>query len=100
MSMPEQLPQIAILRIGYPDARKAIFQQELQNQLRILSICLLLSYLPGPDLGCVSDPQLKLRLLQQALEPASMPTRFHPYPHRNCLRRKLTIKSFGFIAML
>jgi hypothetical protein len=36
--MPQQLPQISILRARYPDSRKAIFQQQSQYQLRILAI--------------------------------------------------------------
>jgi len=34
----------AILPVGYLNLRKTIFQQQLQNQLRVLAICLLLGY--------------------------------------------------------
>jgi hypothetical protein len=59
--MPQQLPQITILPARYPDPRKIIFQQQSQNQLRILAIRLLLAYPLRTDLGRVPDPQLKLQ---------------------------------------
>jgi hypothetical protein len=62
MSMPQQLPQIAIGRVRHPDPRKAVFDHQPQQQLRILPIRLLLPHPRGPDLGCVSEPQLKLQL--------------------------------------
>jgi hypothetical protein len=36
--MPEQLSQVAILGAWHPDPRKAIFQEQRQNVLRILTI--------------------------------------------------------------
>ena len=36
--VPQQLPQITIFPARYPDLREAIFQQQLQNQLRIPAI--------------------------------------------------------------
>jgi hypothetical protein len=59
VSMPQQLPQIAVLPTRHPDLGKPIFQQQAQNQLRILPIRFLLAYSLGPDLRRVSDPQLK-----------------------------------------
>jgi hypothetical protein len=53
------LPQIAILRARYPDPWEAIFQQQSQNQLRIVAIRLLLAHPLRSDLGRISDPQLK-----------------------------------------
>jgi len=79
--MPQQLPQIAILRIRYPDPREAIFQQEPQQQLRVLAIGLLLAHLLLAHSRGIADPQLKPQLDEQPLEPAtqwplaSMPTR-------------------------
>ena len=60
--MPQQLPQIAILPARYPDPGKAIFQQQLQNQLRILPVRLLLPHPLAADRGRISDPQLNLQL--------------------------------------
>jgi hypothetical protein len=62
--VPQQLPEIAILPTGNPDLRKTILQHQSQNQLRILSIRLLLPYSFGSNLGRVSDPQLELQLRQ------------------------------------
>jgi hypothetical protein len=61
MSMPKQLPQIPVLPTRYPDLRETIFRQQLQNQSRILSICLLLAYSFRPDLGGVPNPQLEVQ---------------------------------------
>jgi hypothetical protein len=56
MPMPQQLPQITILGVRYPDPRKAIFQQQLQNQLRILPVRLLLAHPSRPDLRRIPEP--------------------------------------------
>jgi hypothetical protein len=85
VAMPQQLPQITILRIRYPDSREAIFQQQLQQQLRVLAIGLLPAYPLSADRGGIADPQLKLQLGKQALEPAGMPAGFHPHPHGHAL---------------
>jgi len=45
--MPQQLPQITILITRHPDLRKTIFEQQSQNQLRILAIRFLLAYPPN-----------------------------------------------------
>jgi len=37
----QQLPQIPILRVRYPDPREAVFYHEPQQELRILAIRLL-----------------------------------------------------------
>jgi len=60
MPVPQQLPEIAILPTRYPNPGKAIFQQQSQQQLRILTIRLLLAYSLRADLGGVPDPQLKV----------------------------------------
>jgi hypothetical protein len=60
--VPEQLPQVTILPTRYPDPRKTIFQQQSQNQLRILAIRLLLAHPLRANLGCIPDPQLKPQL--------------------------------------
>jgi hypothetical protein len=60
VSMPQQLSQIAILCVGYPDSRETIFDHRSQQQLRVLAIGLLLPYPFGTILGRIPDPQLKL----------------------------------------
>jgi len=97
MPMPQQLSQIAILCVRYPDSRKAVFDQQSQQQLRILSIRFLLPYPFATDLGCVPDPQLKLQLVQQTLKPACVPAGFHPHSH--LLSQERAIKLLGFFAV-
>src|ERR1019366_3610189 len=98
--VPQQLPQIPILPARYPDLRKAIFEQQSQNQLRILAIRLLLAYPLRADLRCVPDPQLKLQLGEQPLKPACMPARLHPHAHPHSLCREITVELLRFLAML
>jgi hypothetical protein len=54
--VPQQLPQIAVFPTRYPDPRETIFQQQAQNQLRVLAIRLLFAYSLGSDLRRVSNP--------------------------------------------
>jgi hypothetical protein len=54
--MPQQLSQIAILPARYPDVGKVIFQQQAQNQLRVLAIRLLLAHPLRPNRGRIPDP--------------------------------------------
>jgi len=79
--VPQQLPQIPVLPTRHPDLRKTIFEQQAQNQLRILAIRLLLPYSLGTDLGRVSNPQLNLQLGQQSFEPARVSTGLHTHTH-------------------
>ena len=79
---------------------KAIFEQQFQYQLGILAIRLLLAHPRAPDLGCISDPQLKLQFREQSFEPAGMSTGFHPYTHLGSLRREIAIKLFRFLTVL
>jgi hypothetical protein len=74
MTVPQQLPQIAILPARHPELRKAILQQQAQNMLCILAIGLLPAYPFGSDFGCVANPQLEVQLRQQSLEPARVST--------------------------
>src|SRR5215469_9324348 len=85
-----------ILRTGYPHPRKAILQQQLQQQLGIQAICLLLSHSLGLDLRRISDPQLEAQFRQQPLEPAGMPSGFHPDSHTAVCCLQLAIELLGF----
>src|SRR5437867_4476650 len=58
MPVPQQLSQVPTLRTRYPDPGKAIFQHQLQDQLRILPIRFLLAHALRADLRCILDPQL------------------------------------------
>jgi len=48
---PQQLPQVSILPTRHPDLRETIFQQQAQDQVRILAVRLLLAYSFVPDLA-------------------------------------------------
>jgi len=56
MAVPEQLPQIPILGTGYPDAWKAIFLEQLEQQLGVLAVGLLLADTLGFNLRGIADP--------------------------------------------
>jgi hypothetical protein len=45
--------------------------------------------------GRAANPQLKLQLAQQALEPARMPAGFHAHPHRQAARSEDTGERLG-----
>ena len=98
--MPQQWPQIAILPARYPDPRKVIFEHQFQNQLRILAIRFLLAYSPPTDLGCVSDPPLKLQFGEPSFKPPCLPTRFHPNLYLDFLCREITVELFCFLTVL
>ena len=99
--MPQQLTQISIFRTGYPHPRKAILQQQLQQQRGILAVRLLLSHPLGLDLRRISDPQLEAQFRQQPLEPAGMAGRLHPHSHTAACCLQLAIELLGFsIAMI
>src|SRR4029077_6124017 len=70
----QQLPQIPVLPSVHPDLRKVILPHQLQNMLRVLAIRLLLPPPLRADLGRVADPQIKLQLGCETLEPTSVPT--------------------------
>ncbi len=84
----------------YPDLRKAILHHQSQNQLRILTIRLLLAYPPGCESRPVSDPQLNPLAPQQSLEPARR-ARWLPCPPApsgfRC--RQHPVECFGLLTM-
>src|ERR1700730_4957711 len=98
--VPQPLPQITILPTRYPDPWKVILQQQAQNVLCILAIRLLLAFALPTDLSGVPDPQLKVQFRQQSLEPARMPTGFHPHAHLLSLGRELTVELLPCLRML
>jgi hypothetical protein len=98
--VPQQLPQIPVLPARYPDLREAIFQQQLQNQLRILAIRLLLADSSSSDVRCISDPQLEVQLRKQSFKPARLSTGFHPHTNLHSLGRELAVERLRFLAVL
>src|SRR5215469_1330466 len=99
MTMPEQLPQVAILCIRYPDPRKTVFDHQSQQQLRILAIGLLFAYPFRTNFCCIPDPQFQLQLVQQTFEPASVPAGFHSHTGLQTLLFQLAVKLLGFLGM-
>src|SRR4029077_4127618 len=97
MPMPQQLSQVAVLRIRHPDPRETVFDHQPQQQLRILPIGLLLAHPFGADLGGVPNPQFELQLAQQALEPTRVPAGFHAHPHT--LPFEPGVELLGFFAV-
>src|SRR5258708_20971779 len=81
MPVPKQLTQIAIFRARYPDSRKAIFDHQLQQQLRVSTVGLLLLDSLGLYLRWVTDPHFETQLCQQSLEPPGISGRLHPHAH-------------------
>src|SRR6266849_8734793 len=97
MPMPQQLPQITILRIRYPHSRKTIFQQQLQQELGILAVGLLLPDSLGLYLCRISNPQLDTQFRQQPLEPACIPGGLHPHSHADSFLLQVPIKLLCFL---
>src|SRR5215467_1620124 len=100
MSMPQQLPQVPILCVRHPYSRKTIFHHQPQEQLRILTIRLLLAHPFALNLGGISNPQLHAELLQQTLEPARVPTGLHSHSHRYVSLLYLAVEPFLFVGVI
>ena len=49
----------------------------------------------GANLGCVSDPQLKLQLRHEALEPACVATGFHAHTHLRSAQSSIELLRLG-----
>src|SRR6516165_10993014 len=96
MPVPQQLPQIPILWTRYPDARKAIFQHELQQKSCILAVGFRLPDSLGLDLRGIPDPQLEAKLCQQSLEPACISGSLHAYAYADSSLLQVSIESFCF----
>ena len=68
--------------------------------LCILAIGLLLAFALPRDLGGVPDPQLEIQFRQESLEPARMPTGFHPHAPFYSVGCQVTVERFCFLGML
>jgi hypothetical protein len=93
------LPQIPIFPARYPDLRQAIFDQQPQNQLRILAVRLLLAYSLGTDLGCISYPQLKRNSASNRSNQRACPIASIPHMYLGSLHRQIVMKRFPFLAV-
>jgi hypothetical protein len=80
--VPQQLTHITIFRTGYPDARKAIFHHQLQQQLRVLAVGLcfltrLVLISAGSPIHTSKPNSASRRSNQREYPVASIPTRTH-----------------------
>src|SRR5215475_8015136 len=95
MPVPQQLSQIPILRTRNPDFRKALFQQQLQQQSGVLAVGLRLPNTLGFNLGRIPNPQLETKFCQQSLEPTCIPGSLHAYTHADSSLLQIAIELFG-----
>jgi len=58
MAMLQQRPQVTLSHRRHPDRRKSIVHQQAQQQERIPTIILLLTWFLRPNLAWVSDQAL------------------------------------------
>src|SRR2546430_9699906 len=100
MPVPQKLPQIPVLPAGYPNLRKPILPQQLENMLSILAVRLMLAHSLGSDLGRIPNPQLDVQFCQQSLEPACVSTGFHPQTNGFSLAGQLAVELLRQLAML
>src|SRR5882762_5134837 len=82
MTVPQQGSQILQLLRRQPDRRKAVFYQQLQNQVRISPIMFLLPGLGGPNLCRRTDQAFDSQLFQEGHEPLHRSRGFDPHTHR------------------
>ena len=97
MPVPQQLPQIAVLGVRYPDPWEAMLDHQAQQKLYALTVGFLLAHSLRAYLCGVADPQLKLQVSQQPFKPACMPARFHP--HTPAPPLESAVKLLGFFAV-
>src|SRR5437879_6652276 len=100
MPVPQKLPQIPVLPAGYPNLRKPILPQQLENMLSILAVRLMLAHSLGSDLGRIPNPQLDVQFCQQSVDPACVSTGFHPQTNGFSLAGKLAVELLRQLAML
>src|SRR5690348_13329349 len=79
MSMPYQLPDIALARRRNPDARKSVAQKQMEDVQGIPRVGLLLSYPHGADLRRISHPKLVVMFPENFLEPLRIHGSFYTH---------------------
>jgi hypothetical protein len=95
--MHQQLPHVPLFQTRHPDPRKPIFDQQMQEQLRVPPVRLLFAHFTGTDFAGIAQPQLLPQLRQQPLEPRIVSAGFHPHPH--LLAGQRPIELLGFLAV-
>jgi len=81
-----------ILWTRYPDARKGIFQQQLQQKSSIVGVGFLLAHTLGLDFRRIADPDLDTQLCQQPFEPARIARGLHSHAHADSSQSQFPIK--------
>src|SRR5258708_27200474 len=90
--MPKQLSKIPIVRAGCPSVGKAIFHQQLEQQVRISTIRLLLPYPLPSNLDWVTNPKFESKFRHESLEPACAARSLHAHAHTDSALLQFTIK--------
>src|SRR5215469_16255552 len=96
MSMPQQLTQIPIGRIGNPDSRKPVLCQQPVQESSILAISHLSADARSLDLRRVSDPELETQFRHEPFEPARMSGGLDPHSHGGSLLLQIAVEFFRF----
>jgi hypothetical protein len=81
MPVQKQSSQIAQFRGRHPNRWKAVFYQQLQNQIRISPIVFLLSRLSGANLCRMADHTFDSQLSRQVQKPLHRSGRFNAHAH-------------------
>ena len=92
--MQEQLTRIALGRRGYPDARKTIAQQQIEQMSRVARVGLVLAYDRSANLYYIAHLQLVPVASQQALEPLRRARRVHTDQRSS---RQRLVERFGLL---
>jgi len=85
--LPQQLPQIPVFPARHPDLRETIFEQQTQDQLRILAIRLLFAYSLGSDLSGVPQSTTHSSV-PLGVAQTSAPVHWLPSPRALSVRRQ------------
>jgi hypothetical protein len=93
--VPKQLPKVALGWRGNPDAGKAFYQQEIENECSIPLIGLLFAHFAGADLRGVTDPQFVAEIREQTFEPVHRPRGFNAHAHRFLRTSQAPVESVG-----
>ena len=99
VALPQPLPRVTVVPARYPDLRKTIFPQYVQDMGGVLASGLLLACSPALSLGGLADPQLEVQFAHQPFEPTGVPARFHPHAHMRGLPCPFSLQRLGFLAM-
>jgi hypothetical protein len=81
MTVQQQGPQVSPFLRRQPDRGKAVFYQQLQNQVRISPIMFLLPWLGRPNLRRMADLAFDSQFFHPVQKPLHRSGRFDPHAH-------------------